>query len=145
MIGEIFHRKLFGVSFAFWVCLAFIALLNPTFAAPAKKGDPGLGVELELRTVTIKNTEKAQLSAEELEEIKGKEVKPIDEDLKDLKQTNWKITAEYSKAKDIFLEIIIDGEKNGLGDGKTDEIGEEIHAYFVCVLTLFCPFKSIHN
>ena len=90
----------------------------------------GIGVEIELGDVVV--VAKRDLSAENLEEIKGKPMKPLDLDWGD--KTYWEMTAEISSRtiqKTLMPEAIVDGQQNKLGAHQTGKIGQEIFDFVV--------------
>ena len=96
----------------------------------------GLGVELELPTLTYESIDKDwnQIRTAEREALKGARLIPAG--FAGGPQTTWKVTAEISPAN-LMTEIIVDGRNNKVLDDGGDAsrlIGQEIVQYMVRLL-----------
>ena len=102
----------------------------PTNGIHALYDAPGLGVELEVVSVSYKS-DKKQYDTDDtafMEALKGKLLTPVDFNRRH--QPIWDLTAEISPAY-LMTEIIVDGVKNKIGDGASKDIGEDIFKYMV--------------
>jgi len=144
-------QKLLGAIPPLLVLFVLTTLLDPVLAAPqqsisnglARRADdhPGLGVELEMGNILLKND--AKLSEEDLEKLKGAEIIPIG--FAGDPKTNWKLTAEISLSSNfLFPEAIVDGVKNKVGEKKSKGIGEEIFNFlYVYLSAILRPFTIL--
>jgi hypothetical protein len=148
MLPRVRYRHLFGITATLCGLFIFVAFLNPTLAAPQqlvrrelsrRVGEaPGIGIEIEVNTIVIR-TSKKELTAEELEEIKGREMTAVGHDPRP--KTNWQLTAEYAR-RDIYPEAIVDGRSTKVGEGRSAHIGRQIFEYFVGIPLVFGTSSS---
>ena len=133
-----------------WIIPAAVAVpIQPILAAPQRVltnginalfAAPGLGVELELTTLTYTSTKREwkDIDTAGREALKGATLIPTG--FAGGTQTKWKVTAEISPAN-LITEIIVDGQKNKVGgDDASRGIGQEIFQYMV---RLFVPHYVI--
>ena len=131
-------HKIFRVTAVLEVLFAFTIFFDPVSTASlpiygndlARRADEtaGIGVEIEFGDFIIEA--KNGLTPEQLENIKGAEMIPVDFDGGE--KTNWKLTAEIPRSGNtLFPEGIVDGLKNKVGAHKTGAIGEEMFNLFV--------------
>ncbi|KAF2968912.1 hypothetical protein GQX73_g4700 [Xylaria multiplex] len=110
--------------------------VHPVFAASEQVvineppyDPPGLGIELEVTTLTYRSPGKnwQDLTATERESLKGKPLIP--ENFPPVPPTKkWKLTGEISPAN-LMTEMIVDGRQHRVGDDDTYTIGREIIDY----------------
>ena len=113
-----------------WIASVAVAIpAEPILAAPQRvltNGvhalclSPGLGIELELTTLTYKSIEEKwnQIKTTEREALKGARLIPTG--FAGGPQTNWNVTAEISPAN-LMTEVIINGRNNKVS-GDNDAI-----------------------
>ncbi|KAK4690181.1 hypothetical protein P7C71_g6540, partial [Lecanoromycetidae sp. Uapishka_2] len=120
-----------------WMALAVAIPVQSILAAPqlvlsnglnAPFEAPGLGIELELVTLTYASTTRPwdQIDTAGKEALKGARLIPTG--FAGGTQTNWKLTSEISPAN-LMTEIIVDGQKNKVGGDASRRIGQEIVEY----------------